>query len=55
MELIVIIGIRDLFYKLVELSHCPAVKLQHILRRDKIVRVKAVEVAEAVASGVAEL
>ena len=55
MELVVIIGIRDLFYKLVELSYCPAVKLQHILRCDKIVRVEAVEVAEAVARGIAEL
>ena len=55
MELVVVVGLIDLGDKLVELGDGPAVKLQHILRRDEVVRVEAVEVAEAVARGVAEL
>ena len=55
MELVIVICGGGLLDELVELGHCPLVKLQHILGLNEVVCVEAVKVAEAVAGGVAEL
>ena len=55
MELIVAVGGLGLFDERVQAGDRPAVKLLHVLGLDKVVCVEAVEVAQAVAGGVAEL
>ena len=55
MELILVIGGLHLLDQGVELGDSPAVQGQHILGGHQIIGVKAVEVAQAVAGGVAEL
>ena len=55
MELVVVVRLGNAADEVVELRDRPAVEREHILRRDEVRGVKAVEVAEAVARGVAEL
>ena len=55
MELVVVVGFGNFDHKLVELGDGPAVQREHLLGLDQIVRVKAVEIAQAVPGGIAEL
>ena len=55
MELVVLVGVLHLLDQGVELGDGPTVQGQHILGSHQIVGVKAVQVAQAVAGGVAEL
>ena len=55
MELVVVVGGKALSDQLVELGHRPAVQLQHLLRGHQVIGVKAVQVAQAVPGGIAEL
>ena len=55
MEFIVVIRLGHAADEVVELRDGPAVERKHILRRDEMLGVKPVKVAEAVARGVAEL
>ena len=55
MELIVLIRRFGLVDQLVELRHRPAVQRKHLFRRDRVLRIETVEVAEAVAGRIAEL
>ena len=54
-ELVVVVRLGNAADEVVELRDRPAVEREHILRCDEVRGVKAVEVAEAVACGVAEL
>ena len=54
MEFVLVIGLPAGSDQLFQLGEGPAVQLQHLLRLHQVVRVKALQVAQAVPGGVPE-